>query len=188
MATLHHNLAEAFGVFANAVVDAKSAEAKMVEDLCRNHLETAVRDPELRERLRPTYQPLCKRLVVSPGFYEAIQHPNAELVTEKIQRIEPTRRTHGRRRVARTRRARTRDRLQGRRVHAADADHRPRRCRARRRVGRAAERVPVDLDPRLPELLHAQRAERAGRQLLADRGGRAAVRDTSCSWSTGARR
>ena len=52
----------------------------------------------------------------------------------------------------------------------------PRRRDARRAVDAAAERVPVDLDARLPELLHAERPQRAGRQLLAHRGRRAAVR------------
>ncbi|MGZ6970000.1 MAG: flavin-containing monooxygenase, partial [Acidimicrobiia bacterium] len=44
----------------------------------------------LREALRPDYRAACKRLVISPNFYEAIQRPNAELVTAGIERIEPT--------------------------------------------------------------------------------------------------
>src|SRR5262249_44962975 len=52
--TLHTNLAEAFGIFANAVIDSHSAEIKMIEDACRANLEDNVRDPELREALRPT--------------------------------------------------------------------------------------------------------------------------------------
>ena len=47
----------------------------------------------------PDYRAACKRLIVSPDFYDAIQHPNAELVTEAIERIEPERRAHARRRV-----------------------------------------------------------------------------------------
>ena len=46
-------------------------------------------DPELRERLRPDYRAACKRLIISPDFYDAIQRPNAELVTEAIERVEP---------------------------------------------------------------------------------------------------
>jgi cation diffusion facilitator CzcD-associated flavoprotein CzcO len=42
----------------------------------------------LREKLRPTYRAACKRLVMSPDFYEAIQKPNAEVVTEAIERVE----------------------------------------------------------------------------------------------------
>jgi len=89
LATLHTNLAEAFGIFANAVVDSHSPEIKMIEDACRANLEDNVRDPELREALRPTYRAACKRLIISPNFYDAIQLPNAELVTERIERIEP---------------------------------------------------------------------------------------------------
>ena len=46
----------------------------------------------LRERLRPNYRAACKRLVISPDFYQAIQRPNAELVTEGIERVEAERR------------------------------------------------------------------------------------------------
>ena len=56
---------------------------------CKTNLEENVSDPELRERLRPEYRAACKRLIISPNFYEAIQAPNAELVTEAIERIVP---------------------------------------------------------------------------------------------------
>ena len=46
-----------------------------------------MRDPELRAKLTPTYAVGCKRLILSENFYEAIQHPNAELVTERIERM-----------------------------------------------------------------------------------------------------
>lgn len=76
-------------MFANAIVDVSSNELAALEQLCRDNLEVSVRDPELRERLRPDYRPGCKRLVVSGDFYEAIQKPNAILVTDAIERIEP---------------------------------------------------------------------------------------------------
>jgi cation diffusion facilitator CzcD-associated flavoprotein CzcO len=79
-----------FSIFANAVVNADSPEMGEIEKACREYLEAAVRDPELRERLRPSYRAACKRLVVSPNYYEAMQHPDTQLVTEKIQRIEPS--------------------------------------------------------------------------------------------------
>ena len=75
--------------FSNAVIDANSAQLKLIEDVCRANLENSVRDPELREKLRPNYRAACKRLIMSEDFYEAIQSPNAELVTEGIERIEP---------------------------------------------------------------------------------------------------
>ena len=85
---LRAQLTQLFDVFANAIVDAESPEMQMVAEACRANLEDNVRDPELRERLRPDYQAACKRLIMSPDFYEAIQQPNAELVTEAIERIE----------------------------------------------------------------------------------------------------
>jgi cation diffusion facilitator CzcD-associated flavoprotein CzcO len=74
--------------FANAVVDASSPQMKMLEELCRANLESSVSDPELRERLRPNYRAACKRLVISPNFYAALQRPNAHLVTAGIERVE----------------------------------------------------------------------------------------------------
>jgi cation diffusion facilitator CzcD-associated flavoprotein CzcO len=55
---------------------------------CRVNLRT-VRDPELRRKLTPDYEPMCKRLVISSGFYRAIQRRDVELVTEGIERVEP---------------------------------------------------------------------------------------------------
>jgi cation diffusion facilitator CzcD-associated flavoprotein CzcO len=85
---LHNSLAEAFGLFANAVVDASSPGCQMIADACLQNLEENVRDPELRERLRPNYKAACKRLIISPDFYEKMQQPNAELVTSPIERVE----------------------------------------------------------------------------------------------------
>lgn len=55
---------------------------------CRHNLESKVKDPVLREKLRPSYQAACKRLIFANGFYEALQEPNMELVTESIERFE----------------------------------------------------------------------------------------------------
>jgi cation diffusion facilitator CzcD-associated flavoprotein CzcO len=89
MAELHENLAQMFGVFANAVVDSDSPEIHMIEQACLENLENNVHDPELRERLRPEYRAACKRLIISPDFYDAIQKPHADLVTEAIEGVEP---------------------------------------------------------------------------------------------------
>src|SRR5439155_196619 len=86
---LDQNLSDMFDLFANAVVDSESAELKLVEQACLANVENNVHDPELRQRLRPDYRAACKRLIISPNFYDAIQRPNAELVTDAIERIEP---------------------------------------------------------------------------------------------------
>jgi cation diffusion facilitator CzcD-associated flavoprotein CzcO len=89
MEAMRAELDRDFQRFANAVIDADSPAMQAIEDACRENLETNVRDPELRERLRPDYRAACKRLIFSPDFYEAIQHPNAELVTSGIKEVEP---------------------------------------------------------------------------------------------------
>jgi cation diffusion facilitator CzcD-associated flavoprotein CzcO len=86
---LRKNMSALFAdMFASAVIDANSPQMKLIEEQCRLNLEQNVRDPELRERLRPTYRAACKRLVISPDFYQSIQQPNAELVTAGIERVE----------------------------------------------------------------------------------------------------
>ncbi len=75
--------------FANAVVDKDSPQVKRLQEACTANLETNVADPVLREKLRPSYQAACKRLIISPDFYEAVQHPKARLVTERIAEVEP---------------------------------------------------------------------------------------------------
>ncbi|MDA3656048.1 flavin-containing monooxygenase [Mycobacterium xenopi] len=75
--------------FANAVVDADSPQLKQLQQAARANLEDNVADPVLREKLRPDYRAGCKRLIISPNFYDAIQRPNARLVTEPIARVEP---------------------------------------------------------------------------------------------------
>ena len=173
------------GLLATRSSTPSSPQMKLIEDACRANLENNVRDPVLREKLRPSYRAACKRLVISPDFYEAIQKPNAELVTEGIERVEARRRAHARRAAARARRAGARHRLPGRPLHAPDGGDRPRRpARSTSVWAKRPDRLPVDLDSRLPEPLHAERPQRSGRQLLADRGRRAADRRTSCSSSS----
>ncbi|WP_165975824.1 alpha/beta hydrolase fold domain-containing protein [Actinomadura rubrisoli] len=57
--------------------------------LCRINLRFGVHDPELREKLTPQDQPLCKRLVMSGTFYKAVQRNNVDLVDDAIARITP---------------------------------------------------------------------------------------------------
>ena len=89
MAQLRAELSQRFEEnFANAVVDAGSPQVQMLQLLCLANLEDNVTDPDLRERLRPNYQAACKRLILAPEFYQAIQRPNARLVTAPIERVE----------------------------------------------------------------------------------------------------
>ena len=61
--------------------------AEMGERLVVGHLEDSIKDPVLKEKLRPNYRAACKRLIMSDTFYPAMQKPNVELVTEGIERI-----------------------------------------------------------------------------------------------------
>ncbi len=89
MRQLHDTLAELFAGFAAAVTDAHSTQNESIATACVANLEHSVTDPELRERLRPDYQPACKRLIMSGDYYEAIQKPNAGVVTEGIECVVP---------------------------------------------------------------------------------------------------
>ena len=75
--------------WSEAVVDATSPMMEQTEAYALANLESCVADPVLREKLRPDHRAGCKRLVRSTDYYQAIQHPNATLVTEAIARIEP---------------------------------------------------------------------------------------------------
>ena len=75
--------------FTDAVADPNAEAMQIIEQLVKENLENSVKDPVLREKLRPTYRAACKRLVFSPDYYQAVQRPGVEVVTERITRIEP---------------------------------------------------------------------------------------------------
>ena len=90
MEAIRREVATAFiDSFSNHLSDMDSPQLEAIHAFCEAHLEESVRDPVLREKLRPNYRAACKRLVLSTGFYAAIQQPHAELVTDAIQRVEP---------------------------------------------------------------------------------------------------
>jgi cation diffusion facilitator CzcD-associated flavoprotein CzcO len=51
-------------------------------------LNTSIKDPILRAKLTPDYKFGCKRVVMNDTFLDAIQKPNAHLVTDAIDHIE----------------------------------------------------------------------------------------------------
>jgi cation diffusion facilitator CzcD-associated flavoprotein CzcO len=73
-------------IFSKAVTGHKIAHG-IVSYLCKRNLKKKVKDPVLREKLTPNYKVGCKRLVMSGTFYDAIQQPNVELLTEGIKRF-----------------------------------------------------------------------------------------------------
>jgi cation diffusion facilitator CzcD-associated flavoprotein CzcO len=61
---------------------------KLQETVAKVHLRRQVKDPELRKKLTPDYAIGCKRVLLSDDWYPAITAPNAELVTDRIERVE----------------------------------------------------------------------------------------------------
>ena len=57
--------------------------------LWRRQLRSQIADPELRDKCVPDYVMGCKRVVFSKDWYPALARPNVELVTDRIERIEP---------------------------------------------------------------------------------------------------
>jgi cation diffusion facilitator CzcD-associated flavoprotein CzcO len=53
------------------------------------NLRRQVKDPELREKLTPTFQFGCKRVLVSDDYWATFEQKNVELVTDPIERFEP---------------------------------------------------------------------------------------------------
>ena len=62
---------------------------RLVQAECRWNLRFSVRDPELRAKLTPKDQPMCKRQVMAGHFYRSVQQPGVEVITDPIDHIEP---------------------------------------------------------------------------------------------------
>jgi len=75
-----------FEVFSVAVVE-PGRRRRGVADRCRKYL-ASVEDPELRRKLTPDYEPMCKRLIMSRDFYPTLTKEHVELVTEGIDHVE----------------------------------------------------------------------------------------------------
>ena len=76
--------------FSVAITEPDSDAMRGIEETVREHLETAVRDPALREKLRPDYKVACKRMIYATDFYEAVQRDNVEVILEDVREIEAT--------------------------------------------------------------------------------------------------
>jgi cation diffusion facilitator CzcD-associated flavoprotein CzcO len=89
MAALREQIGRAFvDGFANILGQVDSPALLAMHQMCEANLDNSVKDPVLRERLRPNYRAACKRLVMSDRFYDAVQQPNVRVVTEAIDRVE----------------------------------------------------------------------------------------------------
>lgn len=75
--------------FTTAVIDIDSPELAEIQEIVEKNLEDSIKDPVLKEKLRPNYRAACKRMVFSHEYYDAIQQPNADLENGTIGRVEP---------------------------------------------------------------------------------------------------
>ena len=57
------------------------------EWLARKHIERAISDPELVEKLTPHYSLGCKRVLVSNDYYPALARPTVDVVTAGIAEV-----------------------------------------------------------------------------------------------------
>jgi cation diffusion facilitator CzcD-associated flavoprotein CzcO len=75
--------------FTDAITDIDGPQMQMIEQICSDYFEQSIRDPELKEKLRPNYRAACKRLIYSWCYYDEVQHPAVFVETGKIARVEP---------------------------------------------------------------------------------------------------
>ncbi len=76
--------------FTNAIIDAQSPELAEIGEIVARNLEESIRDPVLKEKLRPNYRAACKRMIFSAHYYNAVQQPAVFIENGTIDRIEPT--------------------------------------------------------------------------------------------------
>lgn len=74
--------------FTSAIIDVDSPELAEIQGIVEKNLEDSIKDPALREKLRPDYRAACKRLVFSPDYYNAVQEPTVTVETCGIERVE----------------------------------------------------------------------------------------------------
>ncbi len=76
--------------FTTAIIDMDSPELAEIQQIVEQNLEDSIRDPQLKEKLRPNYRAACKRMIFSAHYYNAVQEPAVYLENQAIQRIEAT--------------------------------------------------------------------------------------------------
>lgn len=72
-----------------AVHSRNRALSRRGEELLLQEMARQVENPLLHAALRPTYPIGCRRTLLSNDYYQALNLPHVELVTEAIERLEP---------------------------------------------------------------------------------------------------
>jgi len=61
-----------------------AAPAKKAAQL---NIEKAIEDPQLRDKVTPTFEIGCKRILISNDWYPALTHEHVDLVTDRISKV-----------------------------------------------------------------------------------------------------
>lgn len=80
--------ADAVNDYTQALTKPDSQVGTAMAQACRDNLHNSVTKPALQAALLPDHEPLCKRLIFSADYYQAIQADCATLVRDDIERIE----------------------------------------------------------------------------------------------------
>ena len=73
----------AFGRFGDAIMP-------LGEKIAQLYVRSQVRDPELREKVTPSYRMGCKRILISDDYYAALDRSDVSVVDEGIREVTPT--------------------------------------------------------------------------------------------------
>lgn len=60
---------------------------KIIEYLGKRNIRRNISNPELRRKLTPDYSAGCKRIGFAVGFYEALNDPKSDVVTDSIRQV-----------------------------------------------------------------------------------------------------
>ncbi|MGK9156171.1 flavin-containing monooxygenase [Acinetobacter radioresistens] len=65
------------------------AHVDAIKNYAISHLHNQIKDPSLREKLTPNYEPGCKRLLLSNNYYPTFLKDNVTLEASALDRITP---------------------------------------------------------------------------------------------------
>jgi cation diffusion facilitator CzcD-associated flavoprotein CzcO len=65
----------------------RPSELGVVEQLAKRNMARAIKDPELRARLTPSYRIGCKRILLSSSYYPALAQPNVDVVASGLAEV-----------------------------------------------------------------------------------------------------
>lgn len=89
MKALYDETEDATRILSQGIMFEDSPYRSQLTENAQQNLAT-IKDPDLRKKLTPDYELGCKRLIMSPDFYDAIQRPNTELIDDGIERVVPS--------------------------------------------------------------------------------------------------